>query len=117
MAYTVDLGSDTFYSTKLDLDLTLYTSVEILVPANATGVRSAEGLKNTLYSGTIWVDQLPQLRLNVYVSAESTLNHPLTILASQMGDALCNSQAIQCVPTSGRHCNQGIHRREHSIPR
>ncbi|KAE8411860.1 hypothetical protein BDV36DRAFT_301437 [Aspergillus pseudocaelatus] len=92
MAYTVDLGSDTFYSTKLDLDLTLHTSVEILGPAGATGLRSAENLNNALYSGTIWVDQLPELRLNIHVSTESDFSRSLSVFTSQMGDALCNSQ-------------------------
>ncbi|PIG88309.1 hypothetical protein AARAC_001365 [Aspergillus arachidicola] len=92
MAYTVDLESNTFSSTKLDLDITLRTSVEILIPVGATGLRYVENLKNALYSGIIWVDQLPELRLNIHVSAESDLSHPLTILTSQMGDALCNSQ-------------------------
>ncbi|KAB8246898.1 hypothetical protein BDV35DRAFT_392579 [Aspergillus flavus] len=92
MAYTVDLESNTFNSPKLDLYLTLRASVEILIPVGATGLRSVENLKNALYSGAIWVDQLPELRLNIHVSAESDLGLPLTILTSQMGDALCNSQ-------------------------
>ncbi|KAE8157801.1 hypothetical protein BDV40DRAFT_292324 [Aspergillus tamarii] len=117
MAYTVDLGSDTFYSTKFDLDLTLRTSVEILVPAGATGLRSVENFNNALYSGTIWVDQLPELRLNIHVSTESDLGRSLSVFTSQMGDALCSSQALQCVSPSGRHHNQRIYRREHPIPR
>ncbi|OGM44399.1 hypothetical protein ABOM_006828 [Aspergillus bombycis] len=92
MAYTVDLGSDIFYSTKCDLYLTLHTSVEMLIPAGATRLQSVETLKNVLYSGTIWVDQAPELRLNIHVSAESGLSRPLSILTSQIGDALCNSQ-------------------------
>ncbi|OOO14411.1 hypothetical protein OAory_01030060 [Aspergillus oryzae] len=92
MAYTVDLESNTFNSPKLDLYLTLRASVEILIPVGATGLRSVENLKNALNSGAIWVDQLPELRLNIHVSAESDLGLPLTILTSQMGDALCNSQ-------------------------
>ena len=94
MAYTVDLGSDTFYSTKFDLDLTLHTSVEILVPAGATGLRSVENFNNALYSGTIWVDQLPELRLNIHVSTESDLGRSLSVFTSQMGDALCSSQVF-----------------------
>ena len=92
MAYTVDMGSDIFYSTKCDLYLALQASVDMLVPAGVTGLQSVETLKNVLYSGTIWVDQLPELRLNVHVSAEFNLGRPLSILTSQIGDALCNSQ-------------------------
>jgi hypothetical protein len=92
MACTIDLGSDICYSPNLDLNLTLRASVEILFPTRAISSRLVEDLKNALYSGNIWVEQVPELRLHFHVNSGSDLDRPLTIFASQLGDIICTSK-------------------------
>ncbi|KAF5856290.1 hypothetical protein ETB97_007618 [Aspergillus alliaceus] len=92
MACTVDLGSNTFYSTNFDLDLSLHASAEMLFPERATPLSSVESLKEAFDSGRIWVEQVPELKLHVQVSAGSGLSYPLSIFASQIGDTVCNSK-------------------------
>ncbi|KAF7589150.1 hypothetical protein BBP40_004720 [Aspergillus hancockii] len=92
MACMIDLGSGIFFAPHLNLHLALRASVEMLFPARAMSLKSVEDLKDVLYSGIIWVDQVPELKLHVHINAGPDLERSLSIFTSQIGDIICTSK-------------------------
>lgn len=92
MASTFDLGTSVLCSPEPNLKLTQHATALVIPPSGTTGPDEIEVFESLLQAGEIWLDQAPELKLQILVSVGSHLTSPASSFFSRIGEILCHSK-------------------------
>lgn len=96
MALEIDLGTTTLNSLRSNLKLTQCATALILPPNDVSDPIDTTELMERFETGELWVDQAPELKVNICIDVGPDLARPASTFVSQIGEIFCHSK----VPTT-----------------
>lgn len=95
MALTIDLGRSIFCSSGFDLNLTQNATALIIPPTGTSIPKKTQSLEELLEAGEVWLDQAPEIKLQIRIVVGPGLVGPASTFFSQIGEILCHSKVSQ----------------------
>lgn len=92
MALTIDLGKSVFCSLGSNLNLTQHATALIIPPAGTSIPKKTQSLEELLETGEVWLDQVPEIKLQIRIVVGPDLVGPASTFFSQIGESLCHSK-------------------------